>query len=125
MIKRIALLIFLLPGIVLGQSLDNPILASLPAEDVTTVANFTSAGNSTYLTAVASTKYRGVIIQNTTDSGIVVSFDGGTTDHITMDAGDNLTINFREFGLTMNSAISLKDDGSSPTSGNVRILLIK
>lgn len=125
MIRRLLICLFVCVGVASAQPLDTPVLESMPAEDVSAVAAFTGAGTGTYFTAVAATKYYGVIIQNTTDSGIVVSFDGGSTDHISMDAGDNLTINFREFGLFASGAISLKDDGSAPTSGNVRILLIK
>lgn len=123
--KKLIALLLMVPALAFGQPFDAPRLASLPAQDLSLVAAFTGAGNNTYFTAVAATKYDGVIIQNALDAAIVVSFDGGTTDHITMDAGDNLTINFREFGLIMKGAIALKDNGSSPTSGTVRILLLK
>lgn len=121
-----ALLIVTLPCIAFAEApFHDPVEATLAAEDITTAATLTSAGNDTYVAAVAATKKFGVIIQNTTDVAIVVSFDAGSTEHITMDAGDDLTINFREFGLVSNGGISVKDNGSSPSSGEVRILLIK
>ena len=120
----LAALIYFVP-LAQSQTIDQPVGLSMPAEDSSAVSAFTSAGTGTYFTAVAATTYDGVIIQNKTDSIVIVSFDGGTTDHFSLDNGENLSINFRQHGLRGTGAISLKDDGTAPTSGTVKITLIK
>ena len=65
---------------------------------------------------------RGVRIVNKLNISIYVSFDGGTTDHETMDAGESRFFNFAEMSGHLSSPVIKVKNGfgeSDPTSGNV------
>lgn len=63
---------------------------------------------------------------NTCNDTIIVSLDGGTTDHFKLDASEAFTLDLRtnHIKLPIGTQIQAKDAGSTPASGSLRITLI-
>lgn len=74
----------------------------------------------------ATGDYYGVILLNSLDKATTITFDGGNSDFITLEAGEPLFVNFFALNrLLSNPVYSVKHDGVAPTAGSLRISLIK
>lgn len=60
-----------------------------------------------------------LMINNTTDKAIRVSFDG--TKYFVLGIGAGVVLDLAIDGLESTSPVSIRDDGSSPTSGTVHL----
>lgn len=58
---------------------------------------------------------RQVILDNQTNGDVMVSMDGGTTDHFHLKGGDKLILNLFALGLTSVGEINIKD-GTTPSN---------
>lgn len=70
------------------------------------------------MSAIPGTKY--VEVFNTTDRPLIVSFDGGTTEHQYLGAAEGRTYELARDGLTQDASIHVKHAGVAPTVGAVR-----
>lgn len=68
-----------------------------------------------------------VLAFNTCDDTIVLSLDGGTTDHIKLDANEAFTLDLKTSQLVLAKGVQIqaKDLGSTPTAGSLRISIIR
>lgn len=82
---------------------------------------------SSYVAVGSATSFiaRSIVIANTLDAAVWLSFDG-TTDDIYVPASTHIMLNLRQVGLHLNSGttISVKDDGSSPTAGKLVVSVL-
>jgi hypothetical protein len=64
---------------------------------------------------------------NTCDATVILSFDGGTTDHYKLDANEAFTLDLKTSQTVMAKGIQIqaKDAGSTPTAGSIRITIVR
>lgn len=60
-----------------------------------------------------------LIIQNTLNDSVTISFDGGTTDHLVLAAGTSVTIDLIANGLSHTGSVHQKRTSGAPTSGSL------
>lgn len=85
-------------------------------------ANFAASGT---LYAMLHGSYYGVVILNSLDNPIAISFDGGTTKAAYLASSEPLFLNMYSMGLALKKgAFSAYYTGSAPTSGSLRGTLI-
>lgn len=67
-----------------------------------------------------------LFLANSTDQSVLFSYDNGTTDHIELDAGENVVIDFAENSRYLpNSTIKAKWVSAAPAVGSVRASLLR
>ena len=64
---------------------------------------------------------RTVIFDNSTSGNVIVSMDGGTTDHFDLEPGQNLTLELYKQNLVSTADIHVKDGAPAPAGGNFKI----
>jgi hypothetical protein len=158
--KRLLLLLVLLPGIAFAEQISGNTSASaavggaLPDKIVTVTATgadktgldinisgATSTTNATFApldvtafgaigAAYASavdlpdgTKV--VIVDNQTNGDVMVSFDGGVSDHLHVKAGDVMSYNLASSGLVTTADVQIKDGTAVSTAGSFYIYSYK
>lgn len=67
---------------------------------------------------------RMLIITNSLNTECVVSFNGGTTDHLYLPANQGVSLDFGSNWLNHNGTISVKHNGSAPASGAIAAFAI-
>lgn len=58
-----------------------------------------------------------VVIQNTLNANVTLSFDGGTTDHLILQSGTSVTLDLAASGMTHTGSVQQKYTSGAPTSG--------
>jgi hypothetical protein len=68
-----------------------------------------------------------VLMFNTCNDTILVSLDDGTTNHLKLDASESLSLDLKSSQLVLEKGVQIqaKHDGSAPTSGSLRITIIR
>jgi len=66
-----------------------------------------------------------VLFDNQTNGDVVISLDGGVTDHYSMKGGDTLALNLAQFGLITTVHVWVKDGTAAPASGAFNISSFK
>lgn len=66
---------------------------------------------------------KNVTLRNSCDKAVVVSLDGGSTTAYILDSGDYISVDLKSLGLKIATSVALqaKHNGSTPTSGSIRI----
>jgi hypothetical protein len=66
-----------------------------------------------------------IFVFNSCDDTVILSFDGGITDHFKLDKRESFDIDLRTSTLLIGRpTIMAKHDGSVPSSGSIRITLL-
>lgn len=94
------------------------------------VSRLTSAGiGATYadLGSVFNDYVIVIMITNSLNGDVMLSFDDGVTDHIWLPAGQDLILDLRSNGyrFPLATQIQIKDGDTAPTSGTIALTLIK
>lgn len=78
-----------------------------------------------YAEAVEVTqRARIIFLANGTNAGVILSFDAGTSDSLTLDAGEVMTIDLGANQMTYSGAIHQKRESSAPTTGSLYIRIV-
>jgi hypothetical protein len=107
-------------------------MRAVSAEAARTFTGTSLTGSFQNVGAVTTSPGRIIIIMSDCDTAVVVSWDGGTTSHFSIPASGAIAIdvsaNKDEDGqvrfLETGTQFSAKHDGSVPTEGKVRIMVI-
>jgi len=77
----------------------------------------------TYATLATLTFHaKQLLFVNSLDGDVVLSFDGGTTDHVRLPASTSLSLNFTDNEhLLAGTVIQVKDGASAPTAGTLGV----
>lgn len=69
---------------------------------------------------------RAVTLMNSTDQNVIISFDGGTTDNIELDAYESTTQDYASLGVFLTSGtIQTKHGGTLPKVGSIRAWVVR
>lgn len=60
-----------------------------------------------------------LVIQNTLNASVTISFDAGTTDHLILAAGNSVTIDLQANNMTHTGSVHQKRTSGAPTAGTL------
>jgi len=98
--------------------------ATYPTQAKITAATLAAAGATWTAAVTITTPIKIVEVWNTTDQDLEVSFDAGTTAHATVPAGGALSRDYASNGLVEVSSVSVRREGTNPSTGRALVAVV-